>query len=84
MKRIYLQPERRNDEEAINARILYSNNFMNFLVTHSHNKIIFFDEVGFSLSMRCRKGRSNVGERAIHTVGNIRSRNVSMFCSINN
>jgi transposase len=46
--------------------------------------IIFFfiDEVGFNVSMRIKRGRSLSGTRAIQTVTKIRSRNISVCCSM--
>lgn len=83
VKRCYTQPLRRNDETAIQLRLDYAMNFMQILVTHNHEKIFFFDEVGFSVSMRARRGRSVSGSRAVQIVPALRSRNISMLCSMN-
>nr|XP_004212365.2 uncharacterized protein LOC101237169 [Hydra vulgaris] len=47
------------------------------------DKIFFIDEVGFSLSMQVRRGRSLAGKRATQTVTNIRSRNISVCYAMN-
>jgi transposase len=83
LKRINCQPERRNDEEALHARATYATSFMQVLATSAHERIFFLDEAGFSVSMRARRGRSLRGTRAVHVVGSIRSRNISLMCAMN-
>jgi transposase len=83
IKRIHLIPERRNDELAITTRATYSNAFLQLLTTMSPNHIIFVDEVGFSVSMRSRRGRSLRGTSPVHIIPALRTRNISVCCAIN-
>jgi transposase len=41
------------------------------------------DEVGFSVAMRARRGRSLRGTRAVQTVPALRTRNISVCCTMN-
>lgn len=83
MKRAYTHPVRRNDLEALQIRHEYALNFMHILSSSPHEQIVFFDEVGMSVCMRNKRGRALRGERAVHVVGSIRTRNLSMLCSMN-
>lgn len=82
-KRVSLQPERRNDEVALNQRADYAIALLRILSTTPHELIYFLDEVGFSVSMRSRHGRALRGARAVHVVRAIKSRNISIMCSMN-
>ena len=41
------------------------------------------DETGFTVNMRCRRGRAPVGRRAVHTVSALRTKNFSVCSAIN-
>ena len=77
-KRISLISLRRNIESTIEARFEYASRFMNFDI----NKVIFIDEMGTSVSMRCAYGRSEVGTTPRKSVSSIRSKNFSVCCGI--
>jgi transposase len=82
LKRVHVQPERRNTEEAIQVRANYANSFMDLLSRVDDHHLIFIDEVGFSVSMRSRRGRSPIGTRAVQVVPALRTRNISIFCAM--
>lgn len=82
LKRTSLIPKRRNDANAINDRFLYASKFLQFVSECDGENFIFVDEVGFNVSMRCRRGRSLKGTRAVHIVPTIRSRNISICSAI--
>jgi transposase len=82
LKRVHLMPVRRNAIETIDIRATYASAFMRILATTDDQKIYFIDEVGFSVSMRCRRGRALQGARAVQTVSNLRARNISVFASM--
>ena len=82
LKRTHLLPERRNCARTIDIRANYAREFMELLSNTDDSKIFFLDEVGFSISMRSRRGRSLVGSRAIQNVTSLRSRNISVCCAI--
>ena len=84
VKRVRIQPERRNDDEAIEARISYAKSFLELVSTVPAQSILFIDEVGFNISMRTRLGRSLRGTRAVQVVPSLRSRNISICCAMNN
>ena len=65
VKRITIQPERRNNEETINLREIYANQFLINISANIEKEIIFIDEVGFCFTMRSKFGRSLVGTLAI-------------------
>ena len=80
LKRTHSMPERRNDDAAIRARVQYAELFMELYAEHDENKFFFVDEVGFSVSMRSRRGRSAAGTRAVHVVRGLRTKNMSVCC----
>jgi transposase len=82
LKRLSLQPERRNDQTVVDMRARYASLFMELLSTTPDNKIFFLDEAGFSASMRLSRGRSERGSRAVLTVPSLRSRNISVCACI--
>lgn len=82
-KNITLIPARRNDEEVILARQIYSAFFMDLVSREDEENIIFVDEVGFSVSMRCRKGRSKKNMPANMVLTSLRSRNISVCAACN-
>ena len=79
MKRVSLEPVRRNDERNIEARVFYSNEFMRLLSETRENALFFIDEVGFTMNMRLKRGRSLIGTRAVQVVPTLRTRNISVF-----
>ena len=60
-------PERRNDPKTIEILKQYAIDFEN-MTDDFHDTNIFFDEVGFNLSMRVYKGRAKLGETPVVTV----------------
>lgn len=81
-KRITLIPVRRNDEESIDARFNYAQKFLQVLSNFDESKLLFVDEIGFSISLRSREGRSLKGTRAVQMVPGLRTRNISVCCSM--
>ena len=82
LKSITLIPLRRNDAQSIDAREAYANTFFNLLSDLDESRLYFVDEVGFNVSMRSKRGRSFRGTNAVETVAGIRSRNISVCCSM--
>jgi hypothetical protein len=82
-KRVNNLPVRSNDEQSLNARSCYGNLFMQLMSSVDDSKFYFIDEVGFNVSMRCRRGRSLIGTRAVQNVTSLRSRNISFCCAMN-
>lgn len=82
LKKISIRPQRRNNEQTINIRENYANNFLVLAASREERQIIFLDEVGFCFTMRSGYGRSIRGTPAVLTVPQIRSRNISVCCSI--
>ena len=58
IKRVHFLPHRRNDNQALEERAMYANRFMELLATVDDRKLFFFDEAGFSVSMRSKRGGS--------------------------
>ena len=83
MKRIHLIPEERNDDRTIEIKKGYSQKIISLPDCYSEDHYVFIDEVGFIISMRASYGRSKKGSAAIHTVPNIRSMNISIYCAMN-
>jgi transposase len=81
-KRVTLIPERRNDEGTIETRYTYARDFLSLLSEHDGENIFFLDEAGFNVSMRAKSGWAPKGERAVHTVTNLRTRNISLCCTM--
>ncbi|KAI5150830.1 hypothetical protein ENBRE01_1741 [Enteropsectra breve] len=65
LKRVHLEPFRRNGQAAIEARKAYPQRFIELLASVSERIIYFIDEAGFNVSMRCSRGHSLRGTRAI-------------------
>ena len=80
LKNVSLIPQRRNDEKSINPRYEYAMQFIEILSTVNESDIFFVDEVGFNVSMRCKKGRSLIDTPAVKIVPG--SRNISICCAI--
>lgn len=76
-------PQKRNDPDTLASRKDYARNFLKIEEDYPDTNIFFLDEVGFSLSMRPRQGRSIIGEPASLVVKAIRSKNVSLCCCFN-
>ena len=83
MKTIRLESERRNDEETIETRFEYANQFLQKISQINDGSLIFVDETGFSISIKRKRGRSKKGAKAIKIVENIRTRNISICCAMN-
>jgi transposase len=82
LKRSSLIPERRNDHATIEKRFEYASKLFDLISLHDGQNFYFIDEVGFSLTMRTKRGRSPRGYRAVHNVSNLRSRNISICSAI--
>jgi hypothetical protein len=63
-------------------RHTYSWEFLSLLPRKDGQSIFFLDEVGFNVSMRSTRGRALKGQRAIHVVPNLRTRNISICCTM--
>jgi len=55
---------------------------MDILGQVDDSNIFFVDELGFSVSMRSRRGRSLKGTRVVQVVPGLRSRNLSVCCAM--
>jgi transposase len=75
-------PERRNDESSIEARYRYALQFLELSQRGDPDKIFFLDELGFNVSMRSTRGWAPVGERATQVVPGLRTRNISVCCTM--
>lgn len=82
MKRLQLQPARRNDMKSLECRQIYALKYIGFQSMFSERNIIFIDETGFNVSMRTSRGRSKKGTPAVLVVPQIRSRNISVCCAM--
>lgn len=82
LKRTTLIPERRNDDRSLNDRENYANKYFDILSTIDEGNLYFVDEVGFNVSMRCKRGRSLHGSNAVQKVSALRTRNISVCCAI--
>lgn len=80
LKTISLIPTRRNDEQSITTRMNYASRFMEIEENYNSRDIFYLDEVGFNVSLRCKRGRSKKGVPAIVSVPGIRSKNISVCC----
>jgi len=72
LKSTKLIPQRRNDEQSIDAHEAYANSFFNLISNFYESRLYFVDEVGFNVSMRCKRERSLRGTNALQTVAGIR------------
>ncbi|KAF7684942.1 hypothetical protein CDIK_4309 [Cucumispora dikerogammari] len=81
-KRMVSIPVRRNTEDTISIRHEYAVEFYNLLGVFTESEFIFIDEVGFSVSMRSRHGRSSLGTTPSVSVQNIKSKNISVCCAM--
>jgi transposase len=77
LKRLHCLPAQRNSIEVVEKRAIYARDFMNLLSIIPGDRIFFLDEVGFSVSMRSRYGRSTRGRIASMVVPALRTRNFS-------
>jgi transposase len=75
--------ERRNDENTVEIRYNYALQFLSFSERKSNECFYFLDEVGFNCSMRASRGRALKGQRAVRVVQNLRTRNISLCCTMN-
>ncbi|XP_061504544.1 uncharacterized protein LOC133393317 [Anopheles gambiae] len=76
-------PERRNTTATIEERTTYARNFYQITRAFPVSGLIYLDEVGFNVSMRTSKGRSQKGTPAVTVVPQIRTRNISIVCAMN-
>jgi transposase len=76
-------PERRNDCNSISLRIDYARKFIDFEENYAPSKMIFLDEVGFSVSMRTKFGRAPIGITPTNNIPQLRTRNISVCCAMN-
>lgn len=77
-KRVVLIPEARNSYQNIEFRYTYANEYLSL----DENKVIFIDEMGVNISMRCTYGRSLIGISPRKKVKAIRSKNYSISAAI--
>ncbi len=75
-------PERRNVEAIIEERLSYAIAFNDQLLTIDDSRFVFIDEVGYSVSLCTRRGRSLRGTSVHILVGAIRSRNMSVIATM--
>lgn len=83
MKLLTPVPIRRNDEDTLISRRNYAREFLQLESQYPDECIYFVDEVGFSLAMHRRLGRSVIGHPANLVVKQLRSKNVSVCCAFN-
>jgi transposase len=82
LKRVSPTPERRNNKISIRNRYVYAKQFRCLSREIGHDNIFFLDEVGFNVSMRITRGRSFKGEKAVKVVPALRTRNISICCTM--
>ena len=82
LKRTKLIPSRRIDDKSIDDRETYALQYLKLVSELDDTKIYFVDEVGFHISMRSSRGRSLRGTNAAQIVRGLRSRNISVCCSM--
>ena len=80
IKRVCLQPERRNTQDVIDQRQAYCSEFLEIM--SRRESIFFIDESGFSCSMRSSYGRAVRGHPAVVRVPAIRTKNFSVCAAI--
>ena len=62
LKKADLIPEARNYRSTIESRFTYSQNYRRLELEYPIESFIFIDEIGFSVSLRPKKGRALKGE----------------------
>lgn len=82
-KRLKVVTERSVSDDVINNRRIYSKSFQDLLAIKDDKKIFFIDEVGFNICMRSKYGYAPLGQTPNRVAPGIRSRNVSICCSMN-
>ncbi|XP_035908216.1 uncharacterized protein LOC118510467 isoform X1 [Anopheles stephensi] len=82
LKMVKLLPERRNTPTTVEERKHYATQFYEIARGIPDNGLIYLDEVGFNVSMRTLKGRSQRGTPATITVPQLRTRNISIICAM--
>lgn len=82
-KRIIFIPERRNEQDNIQKRVVYANEFNQLRVDYSDRQIFFLDELGFQVSMRSPYGRSVIGTAPFERVPTLKSKNFSVVAMMN-
>jgi transposase len=83
IKSVQRIPIARNDLNTLEVRYQYAQNYIALPTQFSEDQLIFIDEVGFNVSMRCNRGRSLVGSPAVKRLPRLRSRNISVCCAMN-
>ncbi|EPR79282.1 hypothetical protein SLOPH_231 [Spraguea lophii 42_110] len=83
LKRVFIIPERRNNETTIIKREEFARNYFNKILEIDDKNFIFIDEVCFSVSMRNKHGRFPEGIPANIATSNIRTKNISVIASVN-
>jgi transposase len=81
IKQTSILPERASTEAIIQSRVDYAEQYIRIM--SRRNQMYFIDESGFNCSMRRRRGRALVGERAVVHVPAIRSKNFSLCAAYN-
>jgi hypothetical protein len=75
-----LIPER--SKASIKLRYRYAREFQHLLKKYDESHIFFLDEIGFSVSMRVKRGRAPKGQRAVRVIPNLRTKNISICCTM--
>ena len=83
LKMISRQPFRRNDEQSLEYRYKYAEEFIRLMSLNFNHNFIFIDEVGVNLLMRAIRGRAPIGQTPVVRILCLRSRNISMCCAKN-
>ena len=83
LKAVKKEIPRLNDKKSILARCQYSSVFTNIVLNRGEEKVFFIDESGFSVSMRCKRGRSLRGKPAVLTCPTMKSKNISVCAAFN-
>ena len=74
----------RNVQSTINQFFTYVQEYCRLEITHPAEDFVFINEVGFAVSTRPKRGRSEPGKRAITTlVSYARSRSISIGTAMN-
>ena len=77
-KQLYVVPQARNSDKLIEERFRYAQ----LCVGRDSDRVIYVDEMGFSLHRSRRRGRSIIGRRATITRPNGRGGNISVCAAI--
>ena len=83
LKMLQKIPEKRHTTATIEERSTYARNFYQITRAFPVSGLIYLDELGFNVSMRTSKGRSQKGTPAVTVVPQIITRNISIVCAMN-